>query len=264
MDLERDRLRTRLRLCQAGFLLSSIGLGMLCFELACFWGAGLTRQREVWQIVHSAWWNWIFGATIPWATLIGSYFFWGRSTDPSWQRRAGMLVLMNGIDVCSWFLEYGHALGLGLGPPRLNWLQWQLTSALGWLEFILFASLAADILRELGNPGAAEREATARWLSTVGLLLWLLLFIGCTNWKGGWPLRGFQPLLGMLATGFLQIVTAFQVTVLSLAAGRQCARVRSKMDHEDEEHELLRSPSERAGEDPFAWLEHQHQEDPWR
>lgn len=263
MDFERDRLRNRLRLCQVGFVLSSIGLGLLCFNEACSWGSRIFGQRELWEIVNSRWWSLFFGAAIPWTTLIGSYFFWGRSADPSWQRRAGLLVIMNGIDAYTWFLMYGHAFGLGVAPAGPNWLLFELSNVLGWVEFMLFASLAADMLRELGNPAAAEQEAATRWLSTVGLVLWILLFVAFSSW-GGRPPRNFRILRDvLLAAAFVRIATSFQVTVLAVAAGRQCARARIKLNDEADEHELLRSPSERDGEDPFAWLEHQRKDDPW-
>jgi hypothetical protein len=80
---------------------------------------------------HHPWYPWLVGAPITWGSLVGSYLLWGRWSEPSWQRRAGLLVLMNGFDLLTWFLHNAEALGLPSDPQLQRLLTehaWFLTS----------------------------------------------------------------------------------------------------------------------------------------
>src|SRR5579864_2994688 len=107
MDLEREELRHNYRLCRAGFALIALGLTLLSLDSGCLLAGFLMRSRDLWSLRLTTWWDWLVGAPITWCTLVGSYLLLGRSSDPVWQRRAGLLVIMNGIDMIVWTLHHG-------------------------------------------------------------------------------------------------------------------------------------------------------------
>src|SRR4051794_13623385 len=188
MDLEREELRRRYQLCRAGFALNAVGLGLLCLNSAFNLAFLLTFEREILVLLRSPIWDWLVGAPITWTTLIGSYLLWGRSADPAWQRRAGLLVLMNFVDILLWTLEHGGTLGLRLGGIGHDWFRPPLGRGLGWFEFLLFARLATDMGSVLGKPKEPEAGVTARALATIGLIFWIVSFLTQTHWRHGWPL----------------------------------------------------------------------------
>jgi hypothetical protein len=177
MDLERDEQRQMYRLCRIGFGLITLGLGLLWVDSALNLVFLLTFNHDILSLLQHPWWGWLVGAPITWGTLIGAYLLWGRSNDPSWHRRAGLLVIMNGIDLINWTLDHSEALGLHLGPVGPDWLRSQVSKGLSWAEFLLFASMAVDMLKQLGKNQSPETGTSARTLATIGLVFWALAFV---------------------------------------------------------------------------------------
>jgi hypothetical protein len=263
MDLERDERRYRYRFCRAGFGLIALGLALLCLDACGILAWLLTFNPRIRGVVRSDWWDWFVGTPIPWATLIGSYLLWGRSTDPSWQRRAGVLVLLNGADLVSWTIAHNEQLGLGLKDVGHDWLRDQITSGLGWVEFMLFVSLAVEVSRELGKRTEADAGMATQSLATIGLIFWLLSFVTRTDWST-WPLAEKQfaqnqiavILLIALGMSLLTAITAFHVTAHTIAAYRHCTGALAAMAAEDDAgEELLRSRSETSSDMPEHWFE---------
>lgn len=263
MDLERDERRYRYRFCRAGFALLALGLAFLCLDACGVLGFLLTFDPRIRAAIRSEWWDWFVGAPIPWATLIGSYLLWGRSTDASWQRRAGVLVLLNASDVVSWAIAHNAQLGLGLEELRHEWLLTQITSGLGWVEYMLIVSLAVEMTRELGKRSDADAGMATQTLATIGLVFWLISFVTRTDWTQ-WPLveKQFVPaklpviLLIGLGMNLLTTITAFHVTAHCISAYRQCSLALAYIDAEEHaSDELLRSRSETSADMPDHWFE---------
>jgi hypothetical protein len=273
MDLEREELRHRYRLCRVGFGLIALGLGLLFVDcglhLALLLGGG--GVHGIVGVLKSQWWVWLVGAPITWATVVGAYLLWGRSADPVWQRRAGLLVIMNGIDLLSWILQHSDDLGLHLGPLGNDWLRYQLSTGLGWAEFLLFATMAIDMLSQLGKDPATEINTGARSMATIGLVFWAIVFVAQTDWGKGLPLqpRPIPQQMGrdtwiliMFGSTLLTTLTSFQVAVLCGSAFLGCGRALQVMNHDDLAEDLLRSRSETFAEDPDRWFV--QDDDPWR
>src|SRR5205823_13017835 len=166
----------RYRLCRAGFALIALGLSLLCLDMACHLAIWMTRDGKLLGMIQHPLWSWMVGAPITWSTLLGSYLLWGRWTEPGWQRRAGLLVFMNFIDLIQWAVEHGDALGLRLGTVGHPWLRYQLGGLFNWVELALCASLAADVSAHLGRTDAPQAGQTSRAFAIVGLVLGLVLF----------------------------------------------------------------------------------------
>jgi hypothetical protein len=266
MDFEREEQRGRYRLCRVGFGLIALGLGLLLVNSALWLAFLLTSAHDILTLLKNPLWDWVVGAPITWTTLIGSYLLWGRSTDPSWQRRAALLVIMNGIDMINWAVRHGDALGLRLGPVGHDWLRSQVSEGLGWAEFLLFTSMAVDMLEQLGKNPSAETGAAARSLSTIGLVFWAIVFMTATDWTSGWPLEHRQMgqdkwILILFGTSLLTTITSLQVAVLCGSAFLHCGRVLAEMNQEDLAEDLLRSRSETFADDPDRWFNRDN--DPW-
>jgi hypothetical protein len=195
-------------------------------------------------LVNGPVWRWV-DAPIVWASLIGTYLLWGRWSDPGWQRRSGLLVVMGAVDAVLWLIKHGGTLGLHPGDVGHPWLREMLGQALGWAEFMLIASLACEVLVHLGVSAAAETGKATRSLAATGAAVWLLLFIQTTDWNRGWPLA-FRPphfveqLLLHLASTMIWTITLVQVTALTVAAFRQCSAVLEEIDREDAANDPLR------------------------
>jgi hypothetical protein len=272
MEFEREEQRHRYRLCRVGFGLIAVGLWLLCINSALFLAFLGTLDRDILNLLHHPWWDWGVGAPITFTTLIGSYLLWGRSSDPVWVRRAALLVIMNFIDLVMWGAEHSEALGLRLGPIGHDWLRFQVGKGLSWAEFILFASMAADMSRQIGKNPSPEKEMAARSLATVGLVFWAIVFVAQTSWEVSWPL---QPKLvpqeisrevwhlTLFGTCLLTTVTTFQVAALNTAAFLQCGRAVNQMNQEDLAEDLLKSRSESfADNNSDRW--YVNDEDPWK
>jgi hypothetical protein len=252
MELEREQQRWAYQLCRTGFAILSIALIAACLcTLLSFtrnFGVLFGFRFDARWIFHSAWWRWA-DVPIVWGCLVGWYLLWGRWSEPGWQRRSGLLVLMGTADLVLWFLDHGAALGLRLEDVGHRWLRDQLGHALGWSEFALTASLTCDFLAHLGVDHAPDAGKATRSLAATGAVIWMLLFWQQTDWKQGWPLQGqgihsWEMLLLTLASDLIWTMTLIQVTALSVAAARQGSSILAELDREDREHDLLRSPSD--------------------
>jgi hypothetical protein len=249
MDQERETQRQTYQLCRLGFAILSVSLVLACFTsilalIAQFGG----RPIVVW-VVNMPWWRWL-GTPIVWGSLFGTYLLWGRWSDPGWQRRAGLLVVMGIVDVILWGLDHGNDLGLRLEDVGHKWFRSNLGEALGWAEFALMASLAGDVMAHLGVEQAREASKSTRSLAATGAVVWMILFCHCTAWKRGWPLQGprndrsLETMLLYLGSTMIWTITLIQVTALSIAATRETSHVLSEMAREDRSEDLFRSPSE--------------------
>ena len=266
MDWEGDDFehRARYRLCRAGFALAALGLALMSLDSACWLLTQFTRWFELLQLLRSPAWDWTVGVTITASTLLGPLLLWGRWSEPHWQRRAGVLVVLNLVDVGYWAWRHGDLFGLWRGamPPHW-WLSTMLIIGSSWVQFGLFGSLAADLSAHLGAKPAPEAGQRARALAAAGAGVWLVALWHLTNWRR-WPLTPqFSPLGPLIWTGMtaLRALAAFQVAALCLAACRDCARMLRDLDraarfdldgphHAGGALDALRSRSE-AGDDPW-------------
>ncbi|MBV8314417.1 MAG: hypothetical protein JOZ63_18425 [Planctomycetaceae bacterium] len=247
MDLERERQRQTYQLCRLGFAILSLALLLACFSSLLYLTPFFVGRGPVVWFRQMSWSRWI-DAPIVWGSLVGTYLLWGRWSEPGWQRRAGLLVLMGLVDAVLWFLEHGADLGLRLSEVGHEWLRVELGEALGWAEFALIASLAGDLMSHLGVEQAPTASKATRSLATKGAIVWMLFFCQQTDWNA-WPLKNHgissvEAWLLLLVSNMIWSITLIQVTALSIAAVRQTTRVLAEMDQEDREHDLLKSPSE--------------------
>jgi hypothetical protein len=248
LDPERDTQRQTYRLCRLGFAIMAAILVLASADAVVFL-ARLFGFRLLAWIAHTPVWRWL-GVPIVWGSLVGSYLLWGRWREPSWQRRAGLLVLMCLVDAVLWIIDHGNVLGLSVGGFGHEWLRSQLGQALGWAEFALIASLAGDLMAHLGADQAPDAAKATRSLAATGAVVWFLYFCEQTIWSQGWPLVGkarpdsLESLLLFLGSQMIWTVTLIQVTALTIAATRQTSQALDEMDREDQDHDLFRSPSE--------------------
>jgi hypothetical protein len=243
IELERDQLRQTYQLCRMGFGLLTISLVPPCI-LAMVAMIGLLGDRQLFHwLVNSPLNHWVSTLSV-WGSMVGTMLLWGRWNQPSWQRRTGFLLLMCLVDLVLWFIDQSEGRGLG----QISWFRSHLGQALGWAEFALLASLSGDYLVHLGLAQAAESSRSTRSLAATGAVVWMLRFCESTNWDGGWPLQprnfGMQARLLYLGSELIWTITLVQVTTLIAAALRQSNRRLADMHREDQEHDLLRLPSD--------------------
>lgn len=257
---EKPDLRPRYRLCKLGFALASLALGLQCADLALSLGAQFFGMVDVWKLVQSPRWRLLVGTPITWSAVLGAYLLLGRWRHASWNRRAGVLMLMNAIDLGFWASDNGRLLGLSIPELQDPWLRYA-GSVLQWFELMLFALLAADVSSHLGRPESADGSRLARSFAMVGLTLWFLILLSCTTWLPGrgpvFRIRSLEVYLLILGSQALLAITAFQVTILCSQASRECARLLAELGPADHGDELLRSRSE-GSDDPRS-----KSGDPW-
>lgn len=246
MDQAREQERQTYRLCRLGFAILSFALVVACLSSMLALPRHFGGRAMVPWLMNSPVWAWV-DAPVVWGSLIGSYLLWGRWSDPGWQRRSGLLVMMGTVDGVLWLIEHGQELGLRTGDIGHLWLRHNLGQALGWAEFALLASLTCEVLVHLGIAQAAETGRATRSLAATGAVVWMLLFCLMTDWQR-WPL-GFrrltmETLLLDLGSTMIWTITLIQVTALSLAAARQCNGVLAEMDQEDADNDPLRPVSD--------------------
>jgi hypothetical protein len=247
---ERSRLHRTLRRRQLGF--SALGLALVIASLTSvgrliliFSGRGVALGA----LLGIPQWNMIEESVIVWSVLLGVALLWGRWPDQNWQRRSGLLLMMCLVDVALWALDHATEIGLSEGKLGHDWFRQSLGTALGWSEFALIASLAADMAAHLGEPQAIDFGKAARSLSTTGAMVWFMYFYFRTDWNPPfWPLRD-RPFNGgsimlMLGTLVLMAINLVQVSALTLLAGRSCGRALRQMAEEDRRNDLLPSRSE--------------------
>ncbi|MGE3819720.1 MAG: hypothetical protein AB7I30_09810 [Isosphaeraceae bacterium] len=237
MDELRDQQRLNYVLCRLGLAILSFGLIVASISTLLSL-PGAFRRGLIPGILGSEFWFWL-DSTIPWSCLFGAYLLWGRWDHPSWQRRTGLFLMLNLVDVILWLTEHGDRLGLGVNDFGHPWFRHNLGQALGWAEFALIASLCGDLLIHLGVERASEAGKATRSLAATGAAVWMILFLMRTDWKGGWPLgqRRFinmEMLLLYLGSTLIWTVTLIQATSLAIAATRQCHEVVTEMRRDDE------------------------------
>ena len=245
MNTETGTLVPRYRLCTGGYWLSAFALGLLCLSEALFLWVVFTRDRGLFELMQQSFWTWAVEMPISAGALIGSYLLWGRWTDRPWQRRAGLLVALNLFDFGYWAVTRFDPGG-AFGPQgRHEWLFSNLTMIFGWLEFYLFADLAAEVAWHLGVQSSPESGRTARLFAIAGMIVSIGFFLAQTRWAHGWPLIqrpiAIHPeILIRLGVAFLRLVSAMQVVVLCYVAGDACRRTARTLADESQ------------GDDPFS------------
>ncbi len=255
MDLDLEQQRRTYRLCQVGMVLS--GLSMILFALdsatqGVFMGTILVVKRmpPLWMaIFESVWWDVAIKAPMNVLGLAGAYCLWGRWTQSSWQRRAGLLVVINLVKVVLWTTR--HADYLDFGAPYLGheWFVRNLTRALEWADIALLAGLAADLWTHLGSNRAAEAGLATRKMVASAAIFWMLTFCHRTAWEQGWPLV-VRPMFDLSTVIFLTGVAAFrtmtilQTIVLLFGAGKVCRETVQEIDRHERSNDLLISRSE--------------------
>ncbi len=252
---ERALLRRRIYRYRLGF--SALGLALVVASLSTvgmlllFFSGNRQPIGAQFGIPH---WRIIEQGLVTVGSLLGVALLWGRWPDVNWQRRSGLLLLMCLVDAVLCTLDNAQELGVVDGAIGHQWFRDSLGTALGWSEFALIATLAADIAAHLGEPQATELAKAVRSLATTGAMVWFMYFYFRTNWNPPlWPLRELQPnhgtfmlLLGWCVMGAINLV---QVTVLSLLAGRCCGRALREMAAVDRANDLLPSRSESGWEE---------------
>jgi hypothetical protein len=251
-DPERDQVRKTYQLCRMGFAIIAGALVVASIDSVLGLFDNFEPGLVMWLLHGASWLEWV-DTPIVWCCLIGATLLWGRWDIPSWQRRSGLLLVMFLVDIGLWFVASGELLGLHIGRSEHDWLRRHVGQALGWAEFTLLSSLSCDYLVHLGVEHARESDKSIRSMAATGAMVWMLLFCQQTDWGRGWPLQERVRRIGglgvegqLLRHGSLLIwtITLIQVTALVISAVRQTSRVLEEMDHEDQEHDLLRSPSD--------------------
>ncbi|WP_435005407.1 hypothetical protein P12x_003289 [Tundrisphaera lichenicola] len=253
---ERVLLRRRLRRLYLGF--SILGLALVLASLSILGhlillfsgrgGVGLGRLMGVPLL------DLVEEAAIVWCSLIGVALLWGRWPDQNWQRRSGLLLMMCLVDLVQWSIDNAAMLGLTEAPFGHEWFRMSLGTALGWSQFALIASLAADMAAHLGVPHALDFGKSARSLATTGAMVWFMYFYFATDWTTPiWPLhrRGNNAGQIMLYLGWLVLyaINLVQITALTLLAGRSCGRTLREMSEEDRRNDHIPSRSEAGWEE---------------
>jgi hypothetical protein len=250
MEQEREQQRQTYRICRLGFAILSVGLLLASLETLLALSRLFFPHPVLARIVNAPWFQWV-GAPIVWGTLVGFYLLWGRWSDPGWQRRAGLLVLMGVVDAVLWLLDHSDDLGLRLSEVGHEWFRHELGMALGWAEFALMAALACEMMAHLGIEQAREAGKATRSLAATGAAVWFLSFVNQTDWthQNPWPLvhkpiASIEALLLDLGSHMIWAITLIQVTALTFATTKQISRALQEMDIEDQDHDLLKSPSD--------------------
>jgi hypothetical protein len=246
-DIEREQLRKTYQLCRLAFMILAAALVLACFSSLVDMFGRFEPGLRTW-IGGAVWFQWL-DTPIVWGCLIGVTLLWGRWDHASWQRRAGLLLVMNLVDLALWFMSRGEAMGARVGEFGHLWLRDSMGQALGWGEFALLSSLSCDYLTHLGVGHARDSDKSTRSMAATGAMIWLLLFCQITQWNAGWPLqpraiRNLEEVLLSHGSSLIWAITLIQVTALVISAVRQSTEVLEQMDREDQDHDLLRSRSE--------------------
>jgi hypothetical protein len=239
MDLERESTVPRYRLCSVGYLISGIALGLLSLSGALMLWVYLTVDQRLFAAMQQPWFTWGVELPITGGALLGSYLLWGRWTDAAWQRRVGLLVILNLFDAISWGLSQAQQLGVPIAVVGNEWLLFNVVMLFGWVEFYLFADLAAEVASHLGMRAAPDAGRTARQFSAAGLVLSTFYFATQTRWDAGWPLvpgpiGDLAEALMTLGVTFLRVIAALQVASLCMIAWAACRRTARELVAEEE------------------------------
>jgi hypothetical protein len=248
-DIEREQRRKTYQLCRLGFTILAVALVLACFSSLLDLASRFVDRGMVTWIRQSIWYQWL-DTPIVWGCLIGATLLFGRWDHASWQRRAGLFLMLNLVDLGLWFVARGDVMGGGAAEFGHEWLREIMGAALGWGEFALISSLTCDYLVHLGVEHARDSDKSTRSMAATGAMVWLLLICQLTDWHAGWPLqmqrqmRGLEGMLLMHGFKLIWAITLIQVTALVISAVRQSTEVIAEMDREDQENDLLRSRSD--------------------
>ena len=260
----RARMYRQLLRYQAGFLVLGCALMIACVtQIGILIGDHL-RLIPILQLIIQ--WEFVESTLIVLGSLTGVALLWGHWPDEGWRRRSGLLLLLCLVDLVSWSVENATRLGITDVAFGHDYFREALGTAIGWSEFALIASLAAEMAGSLGEAHAAELGRAARSLTTLTALIWLVYFFVGTNWNPPvWPLkpfgRNFLTMNLFRCWYMLYAILLVHVTLLCLSAARSCGRAVRQMGAEDRASEAFHSPSERG------WQELQGESaadfDPW-
>ena len=246
---QRALTRRQLVRYQAGFLI--LGLALVVASLIHIsWLVSMQlRLIPILQLILSN--DFPLGTIIVLGSLAGVSLLWGRWPDESWRRRSGLLLLLCLVDLVSWSAEYAVKLGISEVGFGHDYFRSSLGTAIGWSEFALIASLAAEMATALGETQAVELGKAARSLTTLTALIWMVFFFLRTNWNAPvWPLRPFRMTILTLNLRncwfLLYAILLVQVTLLCLRASRICGQTVRAMTAEDRANETFLSPSEQG------------------
>lgn len=239
MESEHEPIAPRYRICNVGFWISGLALALLGLSGALTLWGNLTGAQGLLLAMQQPWFTWGVELPITAGALLGSYLLWGRWSDANWQRRAGLLVAMNLFDAISWGFYQASEMGAAVAVANHHWLVDNLVMLFGWVEFFLFADLAAEVASHLKIRTAHDAGQTARRFCTFGFTVSLIFFVTQTRWDAGWPLiQGPWPnlpaLLMWLGVAFLRVLAALQVATLCFLAGMACRRTARELSQEAE------------------------------
>ena len=250
--------RPRYVLCRIAFILVGIGLGIYCFDIAAQVTLYLTRDAGILKALRSQWWKWGVGAPITWCTVLGALLLWGRWRDASWQRRAGILLLLNLIDVVTWTVSHGGELGLKIGDfSRYAFLRGEVSQLIGWAEFFLFANLAGEVADHLAADRDLVRLGRAMGpLCAIGATFSFLEFLAMSDKKAGWPpqqgIFNEEVRLLILMNLVLSFAATAQAVLLNLLAARKCGEHLANLKRVEVGEDLLKPRSRLDDDDPWA------------
>ncbi len=244
MDPTYESQRPRYFLCSLGFGFLGVSFVLLTIGTATPIIGFLTDNQAFLAAVNRPWWTFVVNLPMSYGALIGAYLVWGRWTDPSWQRRAGLLLLMNLIDAVSATLLESRALGFDAGLEPDSYLIGLITGIFAWLEFYLSASLAAEIAAQLARPTLADAGRLSERIALIALVIWVLFHGLRTDWSI-WPpvqprIQSLEELFIYLGLNCARILCGAQVATLCLIAAAHCRRTwrelgdaESKFDPQD-------------------------------
>jgi hypothetical protein len=247
---ERNKFRMRLQRFRLGFSLIGLALLLYFLSLMILIIGIFTNQRAGLQFLFGIpHYRLIESAIITWGSLLGVCLIWGTWPDVHWQRRSGILLMMCLVDAVLWSLDHAVELGLYEGKVEHEWFREALGSAIGWSEFALIATLAADLASHLGESHAMDLARSLRSLVTTAAMVWFLYFSAMTNWNPPiWPLRarGLNPwsFLLSLSEHVLLAIILLQSTGLCLLASRCCGGKLREMARADVTEDVMPSRSE--------------------
>lgn len=252
--------RPRYRLLKLAFTLGAIALGLQSAEVALQLLAGFGGVRDLQRLMNDPRWGLFVGTPITWLAVVSAYLLIGRWRDPRWNRRVGLLVVMNTFDLLLWASEAGPALGVHLVAIQNDWVR-HLVRVLQWFELLIFAALAAQVALHLGRRQAAHYAGSVRTFCIVGVVIWAILLVGATTWTV-WPpvfrIASIEMLLLYLGSFAILGLAAYQTTILCILAARSCGEALADLHKADNDHDLLRSRSDNSADWPA------HRDDPWK
>jgi hypothetical protein len=224
-----DSQRPRYLLCSIGFWLLTVSFGLLGLCNALPLIGVINNDNRIFQVMSQRWWTLSISLPLSYMGLLGSYLLWGRWSDMSWQRRAGLMVLLSLLNSIAATLIRADDLGfVARIEPAKHTLSVMIDS-FGWVKLFLAASLATEVASQLGRPTISEAGRLSERVALFGLALCVALTIVHTSWRDGWPLQRLPArdpfvLLGELGAVLLKALSAAQVATLCFLAAIESRR----------------------------------------